>query len=80
MSIFTHKERTEKCKTLGNAVAQARSVLLHFYRINKLCCNKIGYRNLDEEITIKEMSELVNELVDDTLYYEGYFTNIYRLN
>ena len=72
MSIFTQKERTVKCKTIDDALAQARSVLLHIYNIDKLCVNSIRQqRILDTAITIEEMSHWVNQLVDDTRFFEG---------
>lgn len=80
MSIYTHKERIVKCKTIGNAVAEARSVLLHIYNITQLCGNSIRPRHhVDDVITIEEMSHWVKQLVDDTLYHEGFFTNTTRM-
>lgn len=73
MSIFTHKERTVKCKTLGQALSQAKRVLVEFHNTDKVCVNSLPkWSSLDDLITIEEMSDWVNEIVGETLFRQGY--------
>lgn len=74
MSIFTHKERTVKSKTVAQAVEEAKVILKNTQGINKICINAVRENKyqMQDAITISEMSALVDELVCDTVYYECY--------
>lgn len=71
MNVFTHRERTEEKYLLADALTQAAMVLKHHYRIPKLCTDKAKGLNLCAFITLEKFSQLVQDLVDDTLYWEG---------
>ena len=68
--MFTHREKTVKNKTVGDAVAAAKSALKE-HGITKYCSNAITFRTLDEKITVQEMSRLVEAIVDDTRFYNN---------
>lgn len=70
-SIFTHAERTNKKYTVGQAVAQAQTVLKE-KRLSQVCVNAVGgiAYNRNKQITLEEMSNLVEEMVEDTVFYD----------
>lgn len=69
-SIFTQVERTVKKHTVGFAVKQAQHVLKE-KRYPQVCTNAVRGRATSELITTEELSNLVEALVDDTLFYDG---------
>lgn len=71
-SIFTQAERTVKKHTVGFAVKQAQHVLKE-KRYSELCVNAVRGRAYDQLLTTEEVSKLVEELVDDTLFYDGVY-------
>ncbi len=71
MNIFTKSEKTVKKYKLELAVNQARAVLLD-KRCKALCTTMIQRKSNDRLYTLVEISEIINDLVHDTLYHEGY--------
>jgi hypothetical protein len=72
---YTLKERTLKQHTLTDACAVASAILENKYQYKKLCTDLLKGRNEADLLTTEEMSNLAQELVDDTLYYAGAFTS-----
>jgi hypothetical protein len=70
-NIFTHAECTDRKYQVHQAVTQAQSVLLHKYRVDELCTDRVRSFNRDDKITMKMFSNIVEALVDDTLYWKG---------
>ena len=72
MSIpFTDKERTVKDKTVGQAIESAAAVLKAQYNSTPMCVNAISGKEKSDQITLMELSTLVEQLIDDSLYYNG---------
>lgn len=69
---YTIAERTVKKYTVGQAVKAAEDVLKAKHRLSKLCVNAVQSRSYTELLTLKELSELTEELVDETLSHEGF--------
>jgi hypothetical protein len=68
--MFTHREKTVKNKTVADAIAAAKSVLKE-RGITKYCINAVSRRDTNEQITVEEMSNLVEKIVDDTHFYNN---------
>ncbi len=75
VSIFTYKERTVKDKTVAMAVVAAMATVREKTKnpSESLCMDMLKGRSESEVITTEQMSDLVNLLVDDTLYWLGWF-------
>lgn len=71
MNIFTHAERTIKKYTVGQAVKHALAVL-NAKGYTQVCVNTVSKMSHDAKITLKEMSDLVESMVDDTYFYDGW--------
>lgn len=79
MSIYTHSERTDKKYPLNKAVLLAQKNLKD-KGIDKICMDAIPrHRQLNELVTLEEVNVLAEKLLDDTLYWEGYYHG-YRRN
>lgn len=70
MNIFTHSESTIPKYKVLQAIEQAKMVIRHNYRKDCLCMNKVQHLSADRSLTLKELSDLVEELVYDTLFWE----------
>jgi hypothetical protein len=70
-TVFTYEERTVKKYQVHQAVTQALSVLSHKHRVDEVCTDKVRRYNRDEMITMETFSKIVEDLVDDTLYWKG---------
>lgn len=68
--IFTYEDRTVKKYTVRDALKQARMVLTAKNPNSMLCVDKAYRRRDEEQITLEQMSTLVDDLVLDTLYWE----------
>jgi hypothetical protein len=68
--IYTFKERTVKNKTVQMAVTAALA-LLKDKGETQVCTDMVQKRDRDEAITVVEMNDLVEELVNDSLYHSG---------
>lgn len=67
--IYTHKEKTVKDKTTSDAVSAARFILADRYKINNICTNAISHLDEMDKLTIEQMNELTDQIVDDSKYY-----------
>ena len=67
---FTFQERTVKNKTVGQAVDQASKVLFVMYDIKEVCMNAVSRLSLNDEITTEQMSRIVEQIVNDSIYYK----------
>lgn len=65
MNIYTKSERTIKKYTVGEAVASARRALKGV----PLCTNAIKGKALTDKITLEELNNLKDQLVDDSNYW-----------
>lgn len=63
-SIYTRRERTERDWSVGQALAKAQAVC----RTKEICVNAISGRALDEKITLEQLNDLADQLIDDTSY------------
>ncbi len=70
-TIFTFADRTEKKYTIGQAYAHARAVL-NAKGYPQVCINKISGADNNTKITLEQMSDLVEEMVQDTYFYDGW--------
>ena len=68
---YTYRERTVKSKKLSDITAAAMAVLKEKYKIDKLCIDQVKQFDDESTFTIQEMNQLVENLIDDTLYWEG---------
>jgi hypothetical protein len=67
---FTNQEMTIRKKTIGEAVAQASKVLFLMHNEKEVCMDAVGLHvDLKTPITVREMSDIVEKIVDDSLYY-----------
>lgn len=71
MNIFTHAEQTIKKYTVSQAVKQALAVL-KAKGYAQVCVNAVSKMANDTKITLEEMSDLVEEMVKDTYFYDGW--------
>ncbi len=69
--VFTYSERAQENYPLADAITQAKMVLKHHHWIDKICMDKVKGLNLCAFITLERFSKPVEDLVDDTLYWEG---------
>ena len=67
--FFTHQERTVKKHTVGSAVTQATAVLNLKNPTMGICMDAVGTSSLDEKITTEQLSDLIEEIVKDSLFY-----------
>ncbi len=67
MSIFTHKERTEKRLDVNFIAKQARAVIAD-NRIPGMCTNQLPY-DRGQLYTVEEASIIINDIVSDSAYY-----------
>ena len=67
--INTFREKTVKNKTLNDVISQAKSILKTKHGINQVCNNKFHFLPSDTMFTVQEMDKLVNDIVDDTLFW-----------
>lgn len=78
MIFYTLTERTEKSKTVGQAVNIALMLLRERHNLNKVCTNALHRgrhrREDDEPITVVELNKLVEDMVNDTTFHEGLWT------
>lgn len=68
---FTHQEKTIKKHSQAWIIGQAKAVL-NDKGIKGLCTNKLP-QNYGELYTTEEASEIIADLVDDSLFYGGYW-------
>lgn len=72
---YTTKEKTLKQHTLDDVCNAAKLILQSKYNYNQLCVDKLKGKSETELLTTAEMSKLVQDLVDDTLYWAGAYTS-----
>lgn len=70
-NIFTLKERTVKKYTVAQAYSQAKAVL-NARGYPQVCVNKLRGMTNDTAITLEQMSDLVEEIVADTYFYDSW--------
>lgn len=66
MITYTWSERNEKNYTVGQAVKAAQARLPEG---KQYCSNALKGRPLTDSITLVELNELADQIVDDTNYY-----------
>ena len=64
---YTHKEMTVADQKSSQAVTLAKQVLQDKYGVQKVNISKM--QGVPELITIKQLSELVEDLIEDSMYY-----------
>lgn len=64
---YTHKEMTVADQKSSQAVTLAKQVLQDKYGVQKVNVSKM--QGVPEMITIKQLSELVEDLIEDSMYY-----------
>lgn len=64
---YTHKEMTVADQKSNQAVTLAKQVLQDKYGVQKVNISKM--QGVPEMITIKQLSELVEDLIEDSMYY-----------
>ena len=64
---YTHKETTVADQNSSQAVTLAKQVLQDKYGVQKVNISKM--QGVPEMITIKQLSELVEDLIEDSMYY-----------
>lgn len=64
---YTHKEMTVADQESSQAVTLAKQVLQDKYGVQKVNISKM--QGVPEMITIKQLSELVEGLIEDSMYY-----------
>ena len=64
---YTHKEMTVADQKSSQAVTLAKQVLQDKYGVQKVNVSKM--QGVPEMITIKQLSELVEDLIEDSKYY-----------
>lgn len=64
---YTHKEMTVADQKSSQAVTLAKQVLQDKYGVQKVNVSKMN--GVPEMITIKQLSELVEDLIEDSMYY-----------
>ena len=72
---YTTREKTVKQHTLDDACNAAKAILQREYKYNQLCTDMLKGKSETELLTTVEMSKLVQDLVDDTVYWAGGFTS-----
>jgi hypothetical protein len=65
--FYSHRERTLKQRTVHNAVENAKKRLE--YDGIPLCTNALRGRNITDPLTIEEVNNLCEELVQDSYHY-----------
>lgn len=63
--IYTHSEQTQKKYTVEDAVNAAGIIL----REKGKAMNRTTQRNLEEKITLVELNNISDDIVQDSLYY-----------
>ena len=69
---YTNSERTQKRYTVGQAIEIAKLYLANKYSLTQVCVNKIRSRQNEETITLVELNKITEDLIDDTMYYDGW--------
>ena len=64
---YTHKETTVADQKSSQAVTLAKQVLQDKYGVQKVNISKM--QGVPGLVTIKQLSELVEDLIEDSLYY-----------
>lgn len=64
---YTHKEMTVADQKSSQAVTLAKQVLQDKYGVQKVNVSKMN--GVPMLITIKQLSELVEDLIEDSMYY-----------
>ena len=65
---YTRADRTEKKYTIGHAIENARQVLAT-HRIHEICVNAVRQRDHSTRLTLVELNELQEQLIDDSKFY-----------
>lgn len=65
-NIYTKAERTVKKYTVGEAVESAKRALKGI----PMCMNAVGDRDLKEKITLEELNNIRQSIIDDSYYYK----------
>lgn len=69
-SIFTQAQRTEKKYPMSLAISQAKSVLRDKNPRLRMCTNAVPkHRDYGRLMTLEEISEITEQLIDDSFYY-----------
>lgn len=66
--FFTHKEKTEKRHDINFVIAQARATLDSKNRSGPMNTTVLDLKADDQLFTTEDVSELVNEIVRNTIY------------
>lgn len=70
---FTKAEKTISRLPLSFIYTQAKAVLKDRYNEHSMCTNRVSHCGDDWLFTVEEVSRLVEDIVDDTLYHQGRF-------
>lgn len=73
---YTHKEMTVADQKSSQAVTLAKQVLQDKYGVQKVNVSKM--QGVPEMITIKQLSELVEDLIEDSMYDSQIHFRFYR--
>lgn len=66
--FFTDREKTEKTTTVGNAIEAAGVCLRETHGQTSICVDSVVHRDRREKITIVELNEISERIIDDTLF------------
>lgn len=69
---FTQSEKTVKKYKTSFALAQARDVLRDKYGLTQVCTDTTAKYSKDVLFTTEEVSQVISDLIDDTLYYDSW--------
>jgi len=69
-SIYTHRERTVANHTIGEALESAKRRLIEKDFGGYFCVDSISNRSLHDKITLEELNNIAERIVEDSLYYD----------
>ncbi len=72
-SIYNLSERTVKKYTIYQAYESAKRRLNQTGYKGGICANAISGREDSDRITLKELNEISDKIVDDTLFHSGWW-------
>lgn len=70
--FYTVKEKTEKKWTIDDVASQALIILKDKYKLEQVCTDMLKNYSESELLTTVRLNELKEDLIDDTLYYDGW--------
>lgn len=69
--FYTHADQTEKKYAVAKAIAAAKTTLLERHNIHDVCLDSVSKIDveLNKSITLKELNEMSDKIVDDSVYW-----------